>query len=116
MARGKLLECAFLIPIRRDATISDGLPHKRSAWYWLDRQLLPFRGGTRALSLYLGWYVDPNLGKIVRDRSRRYEVALSRKETARLRRVLREACGVFEQKCIYLSVAGVVEFVKKQAK
>jgi hypothetical protein len=24
---------------------------------------------------------------------------------------LRDACGIFEQKCVYLSVAGQVEFV-----
>jgi hypothetical protein len=31
MARKKLVECSFLIPIRRDANLSDGEAHDREA-------------------------------------------------------------------------------------
>jgi hypothetical protein len=48
----------------------------------------------------------------VYDQSVRYQVAVPRNEVARLRSLLREACRVFAQKCIYLSVAGYVEFVE----
>src|SRR5438128_4480179 len=113
MPRKRLMECAFLIPIRRDAQISDGLPHGRKAWFWLDDRLLAFKGATRALELYKGWYVDPETGRTVKDLSRRYLVALDRAGVAKLRRLLREASVVFAQKCIYLSVAGMVEFVKR---
>jgi hypothetical protein len=33
-------------------------------------------------------------------------------DVRKLRSLLRKACGVFQQKCIYLSVAGYVEFVE----
>jgi hypothetical protein len=45
------------------------------------------------------------------DESRRYVVALPQDQVDELRALLREACTVFQQKCIYLSVAGYVEFV-----
>ena len=46
------------------------------------------------------------------DRSRKYIVALPRARLGALRAILREACSQFAQKCIYLSVAGCVEFVE----
>jgi hypothetical protein len=114
MARKRLLECSFFIPIRRGKELSDGLPHAHKAWQWLDDQLLAFEGTTRALELYEGWYVDRDTGKWVKDLSRRYLVALERRGVTRLRRLLRQACLVFAQKCIYLSVAGLVEFVERR--
>jgi hypothetical protein len=107
-----LLECSFLIPVRRDRSLSDGRPHGRAAWNWLDDQLVQFGGATRALALYEGWYPDPDTGRRVWDRSQKHTVALARTEVRRLRAVLRDACRVFRQKCIYLSVAGHVEFVE----
>ena len=59
-----------------------------------------------------GWYPDPDTGERVGDRSRRYVVAIARKRVDELRTVLWEACRVFRQKSIYLSVAGHVEFVE----
>ncbi len=112
VGRIALLECSFLIPIRRDRNLSDGRPHTREAWNWLDDQLYEFEGATRANQLYEGWYRDSGTGKAVRDRSRKYYVALARSEVERLRSLLREVCRVFRQKCIYLSVAGHVEFVQ----
>jgi hypothetical protein len=112
VARKRLLECSFLIPIRRDRKLSDGKAHARKDWKWLHTQLLDFGGATRDLDLKEGWYSDPDTGERVTDRSRNYRVALAREEVAGLRAVLREACVVFAQKCIYLSVAGHVEFVQ----
>jgi hypothetical protein len=112
MARQRLLECSFLIPIRRDRNLADGKPHKHGAWDWLDGQLVQFGGGSLALELYEGGYVDPDTHERITDRSKKYTIALPRKELSRLRAVLREACQVFAQKSIYLSVAGHVEFVE----
>jgi hypothetical protein len=112
MARTTLLECAFLIPVRRDRNLSDGKPHDRSAWHWLDDSLVPFEGRTRDTALTEGWYPDPDTGERVWDRSRRYVVALPRKRVGELRAVLRQACRVFRQKSVYLSIAGHVEFVE----
>jgi hypothetical protein len=39
-------------------------------------------------------------------------LALARSRLAELRQLLAQACGRFQQKCIYLSVAGRVEFVE----
>jgi hypothetical protein len=59
-----------------------------------------------------GWYEDPDTGERVTDLSHKYTVALPRADVGRLRALLREACVVFAQKSIYLSVAGYGEFVK----
>jgi hypothetical protein len=109
--RKSLLECSFLIPIRRDRHLSDGGLHHKRAWKWLDIQLYQFGGATRANDLYEGWYVDPDTKEPASDLSKKYFVALARRDLSRLRALLREACSVFQQKCIYLSVAGAVEFV-----
>jgi hypothetical protein len=111
VARKTLLECSFLIPLRRDKNLSDGKRHKPATWKWLRQQVHPFRGGTLAREAVAGWYLDPDTDDEVWDESWRYTLALSRRQVRRLRVVLREACNVFEQKCIYLSVAGHVEFV-----
>jgi hypothetical protein len=113
LAAKALLECSFLIPTRRDTNLSDGRPHEASAWKWLKKQLNAFGGGTRAKELYEGWYQDPDTGEQVSDVSRKYFVALSRHDLGRLRQILQEACDVFEQKCVYLSIAGRVEFVER---
>jgi hypothetical protein len=112
VAKKGLLECSFLIPLRRDRNLSDGKAHKRLAWTWLSNELYAFGGGTRSRAEQEGWYEDPDTGERVSDLSHKYTVALPRAELRRLRGLLREACVVFAQKCIYLSVAGHVEFVE----
>ena len=57
-----------------------------------------------------GEYVETATKKIVRDESRRYTVAISRSNLENLRQLLRKAANTFDQKAIYLSVAGEVEF------
>jgi hypothetical protein len=111
VARKRLLECSFLIPIRRDRNLSDGKRHKKIAWFWLVEQLDGFGGATRAPD-HEGWYFDPDTRERVPDRSRKYIVAVPRARVAALRKVLSQACAQFAQKCIYLSVAGYVEFVE----
>src|SRR5437868_2000361 len=113
MARKTLLECSFLIPVRRDRNLAGGGPHPNKAWKWLREALLDFGGGTRSLELYEGWYLDPDTGERVTDLSRKYTVALPRTELTQLRHLLGKACAIFSQKCIYLSVAGHVEFVEE---
>jgi hypothetical protein len=112
VAGKQLLECSFLIPIRRDLNLSDGRTHLAATWAWLEHELYVFGGATRAPDLYEGWYLDPDTGEQIRDRSRKYFVAVPRAGVGELRRVLRLACAKFGQKCIYLSVAGRVEFVE----
>lgn len=114
MRHEPLLECSFLIPCRRDSLLSDGDLHSKATWIWLQQQLfLQFDGATRVAGRHHGFYRDPDTGQRVDDASRRYLVAVPRNRVHELRRVLEEACLVFQQKCIYLSVAGIVEFVSR---
>lgn len=110
---GELVECSFFIPIKRDADLSDGASHPPEAWEWLDNELYNrFHGRTMAPGEYHGFYADPDTGQRVADSSYRYIVAVPESEVSGLRSVLAGACVIFAQKCIYLSVAGKVEFVE----
>lgn len=112
MAGDELLECSFFVPLRRDAEISDGAPHHGKAWRWLDQRLFDlFDGRTIAPGVYQGVRKSPITGRPIHDQTRRYIVAARRERVHRVRALLRQACGRFHQQCIYLSVAGIVEFV-----
>ncbi|MCI0748628.1 MAG: hypothetical protein L0Y58_24730 [Verrucomicrobia subdivision 3 bacterium] len=113
MSRKGLIECSFFIPIRRDRLLSDGAIHDLECWEWLEKQLfIEFEGATEAQCLHSGFYADPDTQEMVRDESKKFTVAVTRREVRSLRALLKEACRVFKQKCIYLSVAGTVEFVE----
>ena len=113
MVQDPLLECSFLIPIRRDSQLSDGGEHGRWAWMWLDAELYRrFGGATQAEGLYQGFYVDPDTNERITDRCLKFFVAVEENQVGELRRLLRGACFLFRQKCVYLNVAGRVEFVK----
>ncbi len=73
-----------------------------------------FEARTLAPDRYKGFYKNPDTGKRVDDESRRYIVAIPEDKVESLREVLRTACDWFKQKCIYLSVAGRVEFIKAE--
>jgi len=109
----EFIECSFLIPLRRDAALSDGELHPVETWEWLRDELYSqFGGQTLAPGLYQGFYQDPDTGMQVHDESYRFIVAVSDDKLADLRQLLQAACVMFAQKCIYFSRAGVVEFVQ----
>lgn len=113
MSTKHLRECSFLIPVRGDDGLSSGELHSAMEWEWLEDQLWQkFGAGTEAPGLYTGFYPDPDTGERVSDESRRYIVALADDRLDDLRDLLRECCDVFSQKCIYLSIAGEVEFIQ----
>jgi hypothetical protein len=56
---------------------------------------MEFEGATAVLELYEGWYPDPDTRKRVKDRSRRFWVAIPRRNVKRLRALLHEAGIVF---------------------
>jgi hypothetical protein len=96
MARRKLPECSFLIPLGRDANLSDGKEHDPDAWDWLESQLFElFGGATSTREPRTGFYRDPDTLQRVSDDSWWYAVAVQHGETRRLRSLLREACNVF---------------------
>lgn len=115
MATLRVLECSFLIPLNGDAELSSGEPHSATEWEWLTDQLwIGFGGGTIPQCFYEGFYTDPDSGQRVSDRSRKFIVAVSDDRLDELKRLLADCCDVFHQKMIYLSVAGVVEFIERR--
>ena len=113
MVQLPLLECSFLIPIRRDANLSDAGEHDPKTWEWLSTEIFNrFRGGTGAPGMYQGFYEDPDTHQRVADESYKFFVAIEESRLPDLRQLLSAACVTFQQKCIYLSVAGHVEFVE----
>jgi hypothetical protein len=113
MVHEPVLECSFLIPIRRDAELADGEAHKQECWDWLETELYArFSGFTVAPGTYTGAYKDPDTGQQVSDKSIKHVVAVAESRMDELRRLLSESCDRFQQKCIYLSVAGKVEFIE----
>jgi len=113
MPRSTSAECSFYIPRCRDTNLSDGKVHTKATWQWLKAQIeMEFSGGTVAPGWHRGFYRDPDTDERVMDESRKYTVALPRANVKYLRRLLTRACVEFQQKMIYLSVAGRVEFVK----
>ncbi len=114
----KLLECAFLIPLVRD---SDRQPHEALAWKLLQDALFDLCGGytgaetmCRLASSVSGAYEEDGTSRRVEDQSLRYLVAVPKSRLAELRKLLRRAANTFDQKSVYLSVAGYVEFVNRR--
>lgn len=110
----EVVECAFLIPLVRD---SDRRPHQPSCWNALQDALFERFGGStgpdviyRAVRPTAGEFRS-EAGERVSDESWRYVVAVPRDRLDELRSILRRAANTFDQEAIYLSVAGIVEFV-----
>ena len=117
MANKALVECSFYIPLHRDSILSNGEKHKSDVWDWLESELFKrFDGVTSAPGNYRGFYADPDTGQKVSDESRRFIVAVPKSKRGKLKSLLMEACGRFQQKCIYLSIGGNVEFIVRRKK
>ncbi|MGC1275244.1 MAG: hypothetical protein WBC44_16180 [Planctomycetaceae bacterium] len=115
MATLRVLECSFLIPLNGDIDLSSGELHSVTEWEWLTDQLwIGFGGGTVPQCFYEGFYTDPDSGQRVSDRSRKFVVAIPDDRLDELRSLLAGRCDVFHQMMIYLSVAGVVEFIERR--
>ena len=83
---------------------------------WLQDELFRlFGGATTAPGEYEGFYTDPDSGHRIVDKSHKFIVAVSEDKIDELRQLLSETCLVFKQKCIYLSIAGQVEFIEPPA-
>jgi hypothetical protein len=62
--------------------------------------------------MYQGFYEDPDTHQRICDESYMFIVAVEEARIEELRQLLSGVCVLFEQKCIYLSVAGQVEFIE----
>lgn len=108
------LETHFLVPIHEDASVGSGDLQPYYRWENLQRDLfMMFEGWTLSPGLYEGVTQDPDTGKPVRDRSKRYVIALEEEQVSRLRQYLETEVAVnFKQKVIYFFNGREVEFVK----
>jgi hypothetical protein len=113
----RVVECSFLVPIVGD---SDRKVHSPVVWRLLQDAIhVLFKGLSgperfllvRDVELVPGSYTEEATGNRIHDESRRYTVAIPEGQLEILRGLLRKAARTFDQKCIYLSVAGAVEFV-----
>jgi hypothetical protein len=108
-----LVECKFFIPVRRDVNLADGELHEDRFWEWLVLVIFHKFGGISISSgTSYGFYRDPDTGEQIGDESHEFTLAIHKSRIPELRRLLSAACVVFRQQCIYLSVAGAVEFVE----
>jgi len=86
MSKTTCSECSFLIPIVRDANLSDGEPHTIEAWDWLTDELWErFGGATMAPGFYEGFYRDPDSGERVSDKSSKFIVATGEDQLSELK-------------------------------
>ncbi len=108
------IETHFLVPIHEDASIGNGDLHAYYKLENLQRDLFTmFRGWTLSPGLYEGEYPDPDTGKPIRDKSKRYIVALEEEQIPKLREYLKTEVAVkFRQKVIYFFNGKEVELVK----
>jgi hypothetical protein len=112
----RLIQCEFFVPIVRN---SDKKPHQPSAWTQLGNEIRRvFPAGHsgpetfyRGDALVPGEYEDSKDEPPIQDTSRRYLLAIPEAKVDDLRLLLRRAANTFDQKAMYLSVKGEVEFV-----
>ena len=105
VARVRLIECAFELPVRRS---TDGKRNGRAQWEWLDRGLHGLAKEIRPAPIHVYFTIDSKTKK----RLGACSVALPRRHVRRVRSLLTSACAVFGQEQICLSVAGHVEYVQ----
>jgi len=110
--------CVFLIPVVRD---SDRRPHPAIVWRLLKEELIRRFGsltGPETVIYYLnpdpvpGEWLPSELEDPVEDKSRKYTIAIPSSRVDELRSLLRRAGNSFDQRAIYLEVAGYAELVE----
>ncbi len=106
-----LQECSFLIPLFRDG---DKNSHSPATWLRFKNNLADLFGGFTDCGVVHGIWRDENRN-LCEDSSRRFIVAAHVQNVRSLRELLAVACDDFQQRCIYLSIGGVVEFVESVA-
>jgi hypothetical protein len=112
----RMLQCEFFVPVVRN---SDKGPHQPSAWIELGKEIRrEFPAGHsgpetfyRGDAVVPGEYEDKPGEPPIPDTSRRYLIAIPTNRIDTLRQILRKVANTFDQKAIYLSVKGDVEFI-----
>lgn len=109
-----LLECSFLIPVARSDGASDKCRQNQAGQDWLIQSLVDcFDRVYRSSALYDGVTGRSEPTKLASSRFQLFFVPVSNRRLDELRRVLHEACAVFDAEEIYLSIAGAVEYIRR---
>lgn len=109
----KFIQASFLIPLHEDKHVGDGRLHPATRWIQFQKDLyIQFGAWTLAPGEYKGSYRDPDTGCEVIDISRKYILAVSKREIKRLKTFLRKTGTQFRQKYIYFEAAGKVELLE----
>ena len=107
------IQTTFLIPLYEDKNFGNGKLHPATRWTQFHKKLYAtFGAWTLAPGEYRGSYKDPQTGEEVPDLSRKYILAVSKKDLKKLKDFLKEEGAIFLQKCIYLETAGKVEILE----
>lgn len=110
--------CVFLVPVVRD---SDRKPHPPVLWRLLQDALVEMfegLGGPETVLYYRmpepvpGRWLPGEGEDTVEDLSRKYTVALPAERVDELRALLRRAGNSFDQRVMYLEVAGYAELLE----
>lgn len=113
--------CVFLVPVVRD---SDRKPHPPISWRLLQDALVRTFGAVTGPETVL-YYRNPTAvpgawspgegQEPVADLSRKYTIAVPADRVDELRALLRRAGNSFDQRVMYLEVAGYAEFLEVRA-
>ena len=113
--------CVFLVPLVRD---SDRQPHAPILWRFLQDTLLRLVGGFTGPETVLyyrhrettrGVWSPADEEMPVEDLSRKYVVAVPQERLEELRALVRRIGNSFDQRAMYLEVAGYAELLEVQS-
>lgn len=113
MNKELMIKTAFLVPVTSDRYFGDGNPHSDQSWSELEEVLTEMFGGCTFGGFVEGMYRNGNGVKVV-DKSRRYEVAITRDDLECMCSFLKDVSKAFGQECIYFEHEGQVDFIYAQ--
>jgi len=104
-----MIQTSFLIPLKDQFT--QGL-HPHTKFEEIEKDLFLMFDGWTFTGIVRGCWRDPDTGKEVYEKSRKYVIALEEKNLSKLRNYLKSKVKpMFSQKSIYFEIAGKVEFL-----